>query len=918
MSDASTVTVPVTIDREAPLPPAEDFAALKAQALQWLPEWCAGIWTDFNDHDPGIMILEQVTYASTELAYRANLPMDRLLGDATGKIPWRDNSLYAPTKILPMQPLTAADYARMLYDRIPSLVYAWAGPLPPADQRLAPGVGGLLQARVAVSPDAKPEAGAVALAEAAALLARNCNLGERFETVAAQPFVFFELTVTLQLKPGADPDTVRDNLYLAVRRTLLPGPQFRTLAQALADETIDAALSGPLLERGVLEDAGLPGLWQWTEAKERTAQAILGVSGVKAVSSIVFSNEADVLGQSQSPQGQPEPRLYAPALVSRITPVPATAGARAGYCVTFLLPQVLQPQVNMPGTADARTNVFIQAGGETPAVQFGRLLPSPAWDMPPIPDEPTTVVGEYFSIQNTFPACFKLQANALPPPDPPLRRAQVWQLKGYLLVFEQLMANYFAQLAGTSTFFSNQPQASTVFVQPLSDVPGVLPLLRGCDADDLPDDPRLQAACASAYWAEGRSNPYLTGLHAIAEDAGLWRLRRCRVLDQLLARFNESFSPTDHTTYETIVNKENLLQAYPDVGLRRAAAADVTNGLTPGETRPRSGLEEKIQLLLRRDTQTDLAPVSESTGAPRAADAEDFYFVLEPVRFLPRADSESAGERWNLPLNTFAPGLFHVYLNWTLCPLTGAFTDYVEGIVGENVPAHLWSRHLWLETHPVAEANVARFRALVRAWALAGYPSLVLAPPRLASDPPPPAGTIDVCRGTAAADLFAWLLDPTADPTGPADYYFVLDANRFLPRADSESAGERWNLPASDCSALQFHVCLNWTARPLTLALTSKVEAYVRGTAPAGVAPLFIWLETRPHAVPGVEKFRHLLHAWTLAGCPPLVLAPPRLDTDPPLPAGTIDVCRGTAAADLFAWLLEQAPPPPAAQPVSP
>ena len=766
MSAASPRTVPVTIDRNAPLPPAEDFAALKTQAvMDWLPEWCAGIWTDFNDHDPGIMILEQLIYASTELPYRANLPMPRLLRDAKGAIPWAANSLYSPIDILPMEPLTADDYARLLYDRIPSLIYASVAalPLPLPAGGVAPGIGGRLQACVAVSPDARPEAVKEALAQAGLLLARQCNLGERFESVVLQPFVFFELNITVRLAPGAAPDTVRDNLYLAARQALLPGPTFRTLARALYDETIDAALSGPLLARGVLEDADLPRLWQWSEAKVRTAQAILGATGVEAVTSIVFSNEAALLAQARVDT----PQLYAPALVATVTPLApdnSTPGTQAVYSVTLTNAPTSPPSPPAVGSADARTNPYIQTGGEDPTVQFVRLLPVSTWEMPPAAEEPSTVVEEYTSIQNTFPACFALQADSLPPDTTPLRRAQAWQLKGYLLVFEQLMANYFAQLAHTAEFFSNQPQSRTVFTQPLTSVPGVMPLLVGSEAGVLPADPTLAAAQAAAYWAEGLANPYINGLNTVAEDAaGRLKCRR-RVLDHLLARFNENFPRTDRTTYETIVNRQDLLQAYPRVSVRRALAADLTSRVQPGQARPRSGLEEKMQLLLRRDTQSDPATPAGPSGPGRELVSDDFYFILETIRFLPRAGATGAGERWDVPQSAFKPGLFHVWLNWTMRPLTGAFVNYVQACVGENVPAHLWSRHIWLETHPHAGPNVARFRQLLGAWAEDGYPPLVLAPPPLATDSPPPPDTISVCRGTPAAALFAWLLDPSALP----------------------------------------------------------------------------------------------------------------------------------------------------------
>ena len=50
---------------------ALDYAALRAAGLRHLERLAGHLWTDFNDHDPGITILEQLCYALTDVAYRA-------------------------------------------------------------------------------------------------------------------------------------------------------------------------------------------------------------------------------------------------------------------------------------------------------------------------------------------------------------------------------------------------------------------------------------------------------------------------------------------------------------------------------------------------------------------------------------------------------------------------------------------------------------------------------------------------------------------------------------------------------------------------------------------------------------------------------------------------------------------------------
>ena len=62
-------------------------------------------------------------------------------------------------------------------------------------------------------------------------------------------------------------------------------------------------------------------------------------------------------------------------------------------------------------------------------------------------------VGNYYSLQHQFPANYGIGAMGLPESATPQRQAQAKQLKAYLMFFDQLLANYFTQLA--SRWFRN-------------------------------------------------------------------------------------------------------------------------------------------------------------------------------------------------------------------------------------------------------------------------------------------------------------------------------------------------------------------------------------------------------------------------------------------------------------------------------
>jgi len=56
-----------------------DFHFLKKKGLEYIQQLAGENWTDFNEHDPGVTILEQLVYALTELGYRSSLDFKDLL-----------------------------------------------------------------------------------------------------------------------------------------------------------------------------------------------------------------------------------------------------------------------------------------------------------------------------------------------------------------------------------------------------------------------------------------------------------------------------------------------------------------------------------------------------------------------------------------------------------------------------------------------------------------------------------------------------------------------------------------------------------------------------------------------------------------------------------------------------------------------
>ncbi len=102
-----------------------DFDLLREAGIAHIANLSGNLWTDFNSHDPGITILEVLSYALTDLGFRTDFPLQDLLASA----PEEDASkqFFTAAEILPSNPITSNDLRKILID-IPEIKNAWFFP----------------------------------------------------------------------------------------------------------------------------------------------------------------------------------------------------------------------------------------------------------------------------------------------------------------------------------------------------------------------------------------------------------------------------------------------------------------------------------------------------------------------------------------------------------------------------------------------------------------------------------------------------------------------------------------------------------------------------------------------------------------------------------------------------------------------
>jgi hypothetical protein len=73
---------PETILPYQELPKNMDYDFLRKEGIRYAQALSGNIWTDYNEHDPGVTILEQLCYALTELGYKTNFNIEVFLKES--------------------------------------------------------------------------------------------------------------------------------------------------------------------------------------------------------------------------------------------------------------------------------------------------------------------------------------------------------------------------------------------------------------------------------------------------------------------------------------------------------------------------------------------------------------------------------------------------------------------------------------------------------------------------------------------------------------------------------------------------------------------------------------------------------------------------------------------------------------------
>ena len=590
---------------------------LKEVWMEFMQQLSGDVWTDYNAHDPGVTIMEQLCDVMSKVNKRATTPIQNLLNSQSRKNREEiNNAFFDAVEILPTNPVTKDDYRILIIDRVQYVKNAWVEPVTDNMQ----GINGLYRILLQIDEAARTEEGIKRIKEEVfSLYNQHRNLCEDLESIQILDIDKIEIFADIDISTEVVAEELLAEILFKLEEHLNPSIHFHTLEELIhKGYAVDEAFEGPPPVHGIILKSDLRGMTQEVYVS-KLIEIVQGVEGVRRITyfRVDINNipvENDIIPIRQNTY----PVLDMDTIDDRFVD-------SADYPMQFFR-GALNYELDLNTANQLLYSLYAQY---KKGYQMKMLYHEK--------DFPSTIslkeVEHYNSIQNALPITYGVNELGLPDyvQSTRERHAMVKQLRGYLLFFEQTLCNYLAQLANVRKLFSTDKSIDrTYFSNVPDDLPGIYDLMTASSIEKFNDK-----------------------VAEVTKDFDPYIDRRNRFLDHLLGRFGEQFSTDfllkvsnyvgvgqdDEDTnpeIELINAKIDFLQNYVNISKNRGKGFDYL-GKTLDELNV-SGLEKRASLLLNIKQSGNESLLTTFEGKHDKED--DFNELYSYLEFVPKDTTE--------------------------------------------------------------------------------------------------------------------------------------------------------------------------------------------------------------------------------------------------------------------------------------
>ncbi|VAW85186.1 FIG00613413: hypothetical protein [hydrothermal vent metagenome] len=429
----------VTIPRESIKNNEAGFAELKMRGVNFAQEISGNIWSDYNAHDPGVTILEQLCYAITDLVFRADVDVAGFLTNEEGLIDYSTQSLHFPEEIFPCRPTTATDFRKILLDEIKEIDNLWLF-VSSTQTRVA----GLYEAEIK-SVQKSGVTDKVLIEKTFNTFNQYRNLCEDLVSVTILKDRRCTLHAKIEIESNPYANELLAEIYFKCNTYISGSSPFFSYEERLAQGwTLEQLFDGPRTQHGLFD----------VNDDDETVDDVLIPTLFSIINSLSTVDHIKSLSLEVDGQHCYEglPRREGKTVLSLDFPAEAwevkVELIRNGEALPISIDTVKKCYQVMCYRRDSMREV---------KQNFAALYK--------FPKGKESQLDRYTSIQEHFPAIYGINRYGVSS-DSTAAVAQARQLKSYLLIFEQVMANFTATCAQLRTLYStNTRQRQTYAYQ---------------------------------------------------------------------------------------------------------------------------------------------------------------------------------------------------------------------------------------------------------------------------------------------------------------------------------------------------------------------------------------------------------------------------------------------------------------------
>ena len=343
------------------------------------------------------------------------------------------------------------------------------------------------------------------------------NLCEDFISVTTADDDQIAFCFDTDVSPDADIEKIEAEIFFAIENYLNPPVQFFSLKELMDKKVpVDEIFEGPVLQHGFIDTVQL----ESTKLKENIYASdiinlLMDIEGIIAIRNFQMTK--------YSADGKPVTGFKNIKWCMPVTPLhkPVLRTDRS---------KILLFKNDFPFLA--RYDEVKDTISLLHAIASRDKLDGLQDDLP-VPAGAKRDTNSYWPVQHDLPQTYGVNETGLPIEVSTTRKVQQRQLKGYLMFYEQLLADFFSQLSNAHQLFSTNPLTQTYYAQFLDNI---------ADTNDIFRPNKATATLRNATTQPDSTKPEKNEWQKLYEPKEIFEDRRSRFLDHLLARFAESFN----------------------------------------------------------------------------------------------------------------------------------------------------------------------------------------------------------------------------------------------------------------------------------------------------------------------------------------------------------------------------------------